>query len=134
MNRETAYRGKRVDNGEWVYGAGVSREIFSGNNPNHIWLFNSPEYGGEAWVAVIPSTVGERTGRKDMHGDKLYEDDKFLAQDEDEPKEETWVIKFIDGCFIADRKNGNYPLKMDYWAESEIHKIGTIHDTEEQAK
>ena len=124
MNRETEYRGKRVDGGGWVYGYYVK------GSTRHCILHDL----GGIQIDVIPSTAGEWTGRKDIFGDKLYEDDKFLAQDEDEPKEETWVIKFIDGCFIADRKNGNYPLKMDYWAESEIHKIGTIHDTEEQAK
>lgn len=62
--REIRFRGKRVDNGEWVYG-------FWGNRPdgaNFICPFENYES-----YAVIPSTVGQYTGLKDSKYADNYE-------------------------------------------------------------
>ena len=69
--REIKFRGKRLDNGEWVYGNFVRGCV---NPYNYIIEFGDTELCRN-YIAVIPETVSQYVGLKDMHNNELYEGD-----------------------------------------------------------
>ena len=105
--REILFRGKRTDNGEWVYGyVGVFKgitQIFvpfteeeEKENEGHIFSCI-----GGLWYTVNPETVGQFTGLTDKNGKKFFVGD---------------VIKTDNGKqkAISVVKYGNFRPKMIY--------------------
>lgn len=71
MEREIKFRGKRLDNGEWVVG-----DLIHKNNGDvairtylNVWADNSDDIDayGEEFI-INPATVGQYTGLKDKNG------------------------------------------------------------------
>lgn len=121
--REILFRGKRVDNGEWVEGCGIIA------TENWVSIFtviddideNSSEVNE---IEVIPETVGQFTGLTDNNGRKIFEGD---------------IVDYISSDVIGNPKTGTIIVEdmtdydtMIYLNHSdELQIIGNIHDNPE---
>ena len=121
MNKQRPYRGKRVDNREWVKGEKVTLYY-----PKHICIARkgtNQNWANTEFVEVDPATVGQSAGLCDKNGKELYEGDKFKGLLDFGPggyAEREGVVGFDD--------IGGY--QWEYWDLGTIEVIGNIHDEE----
>ena len=69
--REIKFRGKRLDNGEWIYGSLLVSHFKDDKKERYFITQFSGNYTFEH--EVDPATVGQYTGLKDEHGKEIYE-------------------------------------------------------------
>lgn len=129
--REILFRGKRLDNGEWVTGCLVK------------YAYDSTPYIGylDAWgdgiYKVDPSTVGQFTGLYDKNGKKAFSHD--ITED---GLGRRWVIFDCPGgfgvCRINEWTRNNAELhdglskkQNAAWFSARHTIIGNIHDNPE---
>jgi len=106
MEREIKFRGKRVDNKEWIEG----HYYFNGRCH---WIVNNDKFRNEHYE-VIPETVGQFTELRDMKGTDVYEGDLFVPRyNEFRPME----VRYF---------KGKYNISAYMLDECEV--IGNVHD------
>ena len=129
--REILFRGKRIDNGEWVDGS-LLKVTINGKTAHLIFGDNFAFVGGDvkalSHALVDPSTVGQYTGLT-ANGKKVFEGDIIKAYVCDHELEDEYLsytpikVTFCGGYF--------YPFHLEgCWRSgvSDIEVIGNIHD------
>ena len=150
--REILFRGKRVDNGKWVYGGYYTdgKKHFIITTVKHMpdtrdwdtveYYEKNPTYLPD-FKEVIPETVGQYTGLTDKNGKKIFEGDIIAYQFFGEEHIDG-VVKY--GAFNCSCCDGVFGWYLDggdirrQEAEGECvsgnYVIGNIHDNPELLK
>jgi hypothetical protein len=123
-------RGKRVDNGEWVYGWYFQMEHYDKRHKHHFIIPVGTDLSkgtpiDKIQVEVLPETIGQFTARNDKIGNKIYSNDivrirgKYIGK-----------VKFETGCFVIEIDDGRSSL---LWVISplDIEVISNMTDTPE---
>jgi hypothetical protein len=114
MSREIKFRGKRVHNGEWVYGSLIQYSAFT--------KIYSDEQSN--FYHIDPETVGQYTGLTDKNGREIYEGDKCSFSGVEEIGVVVWDEWVWSWEFCGERQD------YDGFIPEDIEVIGTIHDKE----
>ena len=130
--REILFRGKRLDNGEWVEGFYA---VASGNR--HLILEDGYregfDYNGIAdsdYWDVDPATVGQFTGLHDMVGSRVFEGDIVRAYTQSWAfADHVFVVKYGDRSFYMSNPSGETDQQKNWYMNFRV--IGNIHDNPE---
>lgn len=129
MKRQILFRGKRTDNGEWIYGYLIGSDVIVGE----VVDFDDDYFNTEFWYKVDPETVGQFTGLTDKNGTKIFEGGivRFYDDSEDELVNGV-VVCNADFCsFCVSMKGHEDVMLMAHW---QYEVIGNIHDNPELIK
>lgn len=132
MKREILFRGKRIDNGEWVYGyfyeeCGATY-IIEDRQKETMLNRNTPN-------VIIPETIGQFTGLTDKNGVKVFEADVLSSK-----SPYRYYVKYKDTAFYVYHCEIKDVDKTPYrWGllsrfnelGIEVEVIGNIHDNPE---
>ena len=115
MIREILFRGKRVDNGEWVYG---------GVEQNSITIIYDDTLPYDNENLVYKETVGQFTGLYDKNGTEIYEGDLVVYYASGFAR-----IEFVAGGFHIIQEEYGFDFMGQMLATIEV--IGNINDKKE---
>lgn len=126
--KEIKFRGKRLDNGEWIEG-----DLLRMNG--HWFIFPDPAPGGIDKYEVDPATVGEFTGLKDKNGKEIYEGDVMEIPETEFNAEIIGRVLFEEDAYYIIPLRGGHLWGL-HWSlrKHDAKIIGNIHDNPELLK
>ena len=91
MKREIKFRGKRLGNGEWIYGDLMhTTSVINGISLNHLLIGVDFEM-----FEMVPDTVSQFTGLYDCDKKEIYEGDVIEFTDKWEWYRSEWAARFM---------------------------------------
>ena len=146
LMRDILFRGKRLDNGEWVLSGNIIRFIPE-NGEDLIFIPSLSEpcichhdekdniiaFEKGMFYKVDTKTVGQYTGLKDKNGKLIFEGD-IIKWDYAYNEGKSYQVRYDVGgaCFFASREyNGDNTSTIFYNDEQHAEVIGNIHDSPE---
>ena len=129
--REILFKAKRIDNGEWVEGWLLKDEVTgqcfihaSGNSVNESDKVN--EEGCLRFIAfeIDENTICQYTGLTDKNGNKIWENDVVMLDDE------FWIVKWSDDAQFTIEDDCTIEHFGNVWgADCEVY--GNVFDNPE---
>ena len=127
--REILFRGKRVDNGKWVYGL-LCRvgDTYANIRRMDIGVLYS----------VLTNTIGQYTGLTNKNGKKIFEGDIIKIVPDCDYSDDYSISKVYsyNGVFCVDYHGDDFDstalgFLKDYLPDGDFEVIGNIHDNPE---
>ena len=130
--REILFRGKRLDNGEWV--EGFYNHLPCGRFGADEHMIQTVLENGKIGMLydIDTSTVGQYTGMMDKNGKRIFEGD--IAKVLQGKDKDIAYVGFENGAFMLYPKTGNiYERTLwEYWYNDwDVEVIGNITDNPE---
>ena len=139
--REILFRGKRIDNGQWVEGFYYQAKLCrSDKELRHYITIPHPESDGQPsdHIMVHPETVGQFTGLTDKNGRKIFEGDICRTMVCDMTVEKDCGIVCYDSMGMLSLKRVDdvysdffFHINIGCVDAYSIEVIGNIHDNPE---
>lgn len=122
--REILFRGKRIDNGEWIYGD--LRQY----SKKHIGIYSFELQ--QIVRGIDPSTVGQYTGLKDKNGKRIFDGDICQHEKTGRTVSASWHGTMAGYVWSKRIEDSNL---FDFGELFRVHDkyavIGNIHDNPE---
>ena len=128
--REIKFRGKTVNENEWICGETISHGIIK--RKAHKWFMEVPEY---KWKELQVGSLGQFTGFCDKNGEEIYEGDIVQYTDTVTLKTNRFHVVFDLGCFGL--RNDNVTKQITPMSSHIMAKwegVGNMYDNPEMLK
>ena len=133
MEDRYLFRGKRIDNGEWVEGY-LSYPFCTKKGNESYYFYAKDSLGFFCRCVVDASTICQCTGLKDKNGKLIWEND-ICDRKEQYPE----IVKYCGGDWTLDysyashKESGVYYCNLGFYAEERkcVEVIGNIFDNPE---
>lgn len=127
--REILFRGKRIDNGEWIFGSLVSlddkgKAILKSKSVVYMSKSDNTLSSSDCYE-VVPESVGQYTGLMDENGTKIFEGDILKDRLDGDISE----VIYTRYAFKVKNVKRKYILTLAGYHNCEV--IGNIYDNPE---
>ena len=135
--REILFRGKRLDNGEWVYGDVIHRRYYKNKD---VVVIRTEDSGFDNYsdYGVDPETVEQFTGLTDKNGKKIFGGDIIKIVPDYDYSDDYSISKVYsyNGIPCVDYHGDDFDSTAlgfleDYMPDGDIEVIANIHDNPE---